>query len=141
MSYWNQFHASARHSEAIAILNHVRHYLTGRKPAPPSGAQQSICRKAVALEGFAAGTDDSFIEVDALSAAFELSNALHGAATSLHYDEEQRRNTLAGFEALLDGVRPDSGEAHRNLMHLVERSMDSISGMPAEGQVRQLVAI
>ena len=138
MSYWNQVHVSARHSEAIAILNHVRHYLVGRKTSPPSGTQQSICRRAVALED---GEMDVLAEVDALSPASALSHALHGAATSLYFDDEQRRSAFASFEALLDGARPTSGDAHQNLMHLVERSMDTIGDIPATVQARQLVAI
>jgi len=116
---------TAYHSEAITILNHMRHCLTGRRYRPLSGIQRRICQKAFDLD------EDAPIpmDFDDLAPAMELSHALRGAASSLAFDDETRRNAFEGVAALVTGDRPDP-DLQQALIHLVERSMDSIADAP-----------
>ena len=117
---------TAYHSEAITILNHMRHCLTGRRYRPLSGVQRRICQKAFSLDGDAPIPIDS----DDLAPAMELNHALRGAASSLAFDDETRQNAFRGVAKLVTGDRPDPA-MQQALIHLVERSMDSIADTPA----------
>jgi len=128
MYYQSQFESSARHSQAISILNNFRHYLTGRKKEPLPQAWQQICHRAVELERPAVVSNGHVYDGDGFSPTLELSSALHGAASSLHFDDETKKHTFARLKALLNGSQPNPEECmHQILVSLVERSMDSIT--------------
>ncbi len=131
MYYQTQLATSARHSQAISILNNFRHYLTGRKKEPLPQAWQLICHRAVDLERPAPVGNTHIYEGDGFSPTLELSSALHGAASSLHFDDETKKHTFARLKALVNGSLPNPEEGmHQTLVNLVERSMDSITDQP-----------
>ena len=128
MIYQSQVYVSARQSEAITVLNQLRHILTGRKQTTLSNTETQLFRQAIDAPSYTFLND-----LDEYAPVVELSHAIHQAAGKL--DEDTRASTLASFKTFLDGSSPEpETEGRRALVTLVERSMDRIAqpaGEPA----------
>lgn len=116
---------SARAGEAIAILNNVRHCLTGRRRDRLPAEQIYICRQALQFEDNGVGelVDEGTMSAMAIKGAFEDVGA--------DLEPEERLQMFGTLKGLLDGIPVDVDQEHnRGLIHLVERSMDRINHLP-----------